>query len=528
MRMAARPSVATPGEQRVWNPSHRGHAGRRRPRGPRQGRMSAPAAAARAVQDALALQRAGRLAEAEAAYERLLARWPALPDSWFNLAVLQRKAGRFEAALASYARALGHGVSKPEEVHLNRGVIYADHLRREDAAEAELAAALALNPNYVPALLNLANLHEDHGNRDAALALYERALALEPASPLALARYAGLKPGADDVLVGRLRQALARPGTAPADRADLGFGLGKVLDAAGAFDAAFAAYTAANRDSRLAAQGRFAPYDRRRQEALIDAVIAMFTPERVAQLAPAAPDPAPPPLFICGMFRSGSTLTEQVLAAHPRVAAGGEIDFLPTLARTTLAPFPAAMARTSPAELARIAAQYRAKLAALFPGAERVTDKRPDNFLYIGLIKCLFPKARIVHTLRAPLDNCLSVFFLHLDPSMAYALDLMDIGHYYAQYRRLMAHWRALFGADILDFDYDAFVRGPRPATQRLLDFCGLEWDEACLAFHNQRNAVKTASVWQVREPLYDRSSGRWRNYAAQVETLREYLSEMP
>jgi tetratricopeptide (TPR) repeat protein len=489
--------------------------------------MTAPAAAARPIQEALALQRAGRLAEAEAAYARLLARWPALPDCWFNLAVVQRKAGRFEAALASYAHALEHGVSKPEEVHLNRGVIYADHLRREDAAEAELAAALALNPDYVPALLNLANLDEDRGNRDAALALYERILALEPASPLALARYAGLKPGADDALVGRLRQALARPGAEAADKASLGFALGKVLDAAGAYDAAFAAYAAANRDSRLSAQGRVQPYDRRRQEALIDAVIAAFTPQLVAQLSPVAPDPAPAPIFICGMFRSGSTLTEQVLAAHARVTAGGEIDFLPTLARTALAPFPAALARSTAAQMAGIAAQYRARLAALFPGAERITDKRPDNFLYIGLIKCLFPQARIVHTVREPLDNCLSVFFLHLDPSMAYALDLRDIGHYYAQYRRLMAHWRRLFGDAILDFDYDAFVRAPRPATQRLLDFCGLEWDEACLAFHKQRNAVKTASVWQVREPLYDRSSGRWRHYAKQVEPLREYLAGM-
>ncbi len=489
--------------------------------------MNTPAA--RAVQEALALQRAGRLAEAEAAYVRLLARWPALPDSWFNLAVVQRKAGRFEAALASYARALDHGVSQPEEVHLNRGVIYADHLRREAAAEAELAAALALNPNYVPALLNLANLHEDRGDRAAALALYERVLALEPASPLALARYASLKPvsGPGDPLVGRLRQALARPGAEAADRASLGFALGKVLDACGAYDGAFAAYDAANRDSRLSAQGRVAPYDRRRQEDLVGRIIATFTAERVAQLAAAPRGMAPPPIFICGMFRSGSTLAEQVLAAHPRVTAGGEIDFLPTLARTALAPFPAATAGITPAQLAQIAAQYRAQLAALFPGAERITDKRPDNFLYIGLIKCLFPEARIVHTLRQPLDNCLSVFFLHLDPSMAYALDLMDIGHYYAQYRRLMAHWRSLFGGDILDFDYDAFVRSPRPATERLLDFCGLEWDEACLAFHKQRNAVKTASVWQVREPLYDRSSGRWRNYARQVAPLRAYLNGM-
>jgi len=109
---------------------------------------------------------------------------------------------------------------------------------------------------------------------------------------------------------------------------------------------------------------------------------------------------------------------------------------------------------------------------------------------------------------------------------MGYALDLGDIAHYYRQYRRLMAHWRSLYGDDILDFDYDDFVREPRPAVERLLDFCGLDWEEGCLSFHRTANAVKTASVWQVREPLYQRSSGRWRNYARQIEPLRAALQE--
>ena len=112
------------------------------------------------------------------------------------------------------------------------------------------------------------------------------------------------------------------------------------------------------------------------------------------------------------------------------------------------------------------------------PDAAVVTDKRPDNFLYVGLIKSLFPDARIVHTTRDPLDNCLSVHFLHLDHAMGYALDLMDTAHYYRQYRRLMAHWKSLYGDDILDFDYDTFVRDPGPAVERLLAFCGLDWEE--------------------------------------------------
>lgn len=488
--------------------------------------MAASGARDAMFREALLLERAGRLAEAQAAYERLLARWPDSPDSWYNLGVLQRKARRFDAALASYQQALDHGVTRPEEVHLNRGVIFADHLRQDDAAERELNAALALNPRYVPALLNLANLHEDRGQRDAAIAVYERILALDPSSFEALARYANIQTvsAPEDPLIGRLRQAIAHPAATPADKASLGFALGKSLDACGVYDAAFEAYVAANRQSRASAGPGYLPYDRQRHEHFIDQLIAAFTARPQVAAPPAS---SVRPIFICGMFRSGSTLTEQVLAAHPRVTPGGEIDVLPALVQTELAPFPAALAKIPPERLAKLAARYLETLAKLFSGAQYVTDKRPDNFLYIGLIKTLFPEAKIVHTTRDPLDNCLSVFFLHLDHGMGYALDLMDTGHYYRQYRRLMAHWKALYGADILDFDYDAFVHEPRPAVEKLLAFCGLEWNESCLSFERAGKAVKTASVWQVREPLYRRSSGRWRNYERQLEALRTYLGDL-
>ncbi|HKQ13350.1 MAG TPA: sulfotransferase, partial [Steroidobacteraceae bacterium] len=435
---------------------------------------------------------------------------------------LQRSAGRFDAALASYQQALERGVSEPEEVHLNRGVIYSDCLRQDEAAERELQAALALNPGYVPALLNLANLREDFGKQADASALYERILALQPRCYVALARYAGLKKIArpDDSLIARLRAAIADPAASAADRAELGFALGKALDSCGAWDAAFAAYTSANRDSRRSA-GPAGAYDRQAHEKFIDALLAGFQPSQTQ----AAPQPqSTRPVFICGMFRSGSTLAEQILSAHSRVAAGGELAFLPSLVRTELAPFPATMAAMTQAQLDALATRYLAMLARPFPQGERVTDKRPDNFLYIGLIKRLFPDARIVHTVRNPLDNCLSIYFLHLDHSMSYALDLADIGHYYVQYRRLMAHWKSLYGADILDLDYDELVRAPRPAMEQLTSFCGLEWEDACLSFEQQANAVKTASVWQVREPLYRRSSGRWHNYAAQLAPLEAYL----
>ncbi len=478
------------------------------------------------LREASWLERAGRLPEAERAYQRLLARWPDLPDSWYNLARLQRMLRHFDAALASYQQALDRNVSRPEEVHLNRGVIYSDCLRRDDAAARELETALALNPVYVPALANLANLKSDLGKRDEALALYQRILAIDPGAYEALARCADLAivAGPDDPMIGRLRHALADPRATAPDRAALGFALGRVLDACGAYAAAFDAYAAANRASRACAPAGAVLYDRRQQELLVDRLIAAF-PRALPKSGP--PTQGVRPIFICGMFRSGSTLTEQVLAGHSQVTAGGEIDFVPELARTTLAPFPERMAQVTSAQLEDLAANYSAGLARLFPGSRNVTDKRPDNFLYVGLIKSLFPDAKIVHTTRDPLDTCLSVHFLHLDHGMGYALDLMDTAHYYRQYRRLMAHWKSLYGADILDFDYDTFVRDPRPAIERLLAFCGLDWEDGCTDFHRVPNAVKTASVWQVREPLYQRSSGRWRHYARQVEPLRAYLGDL-
>jgi tetratricopeptide (TPR) repeat protein len=480
------------------------------------------------LRNAVMLEKADRLAEAEAAYLHLLARWPDLPNTWYNLALLQRRAGRYDAALASYQQALDRGVSQPEEVHLNRGVIYADFLRQDDAAEKELQAALALNPAYVPALLNLANLREDFGKQAEAVALYEKILALDPRCYTALARYTGLQTiaSADDPLIAKLRAAIAAKDTAAADKAELGFALGKALDASGAWSEAFAAYAAANRDSRQSAGPAIPAYDRRAHERFVDELIAAFSYGRQSAAKTAA---SARPLFICGMFRSGSTLTEQILAAHSRVTAGGEIAFLPSLVRTELAPFPATMSTVTQPQLEALAARYQQLLARLFPQAEHVTDKRPDNFLYIGLIKSLFPNARIVHTQRNALDNCLSIYFLHLDHGMSYAMDLMDIGHYYVQYRRLMSHWRSLYDADILDVDYDALVREPRPVLQSLLTFCGLEWEEGCMSFQQSSGAVKTASVWQVRQPLYLRSSGRSRNYAAQLVALRDYLRrELP
>jgi hypothetical protein len=354
---------------------------------------------------------------------------------------------------------------------------------------------------------------------------------LAPEDPQVLARYAALKSFStlDDPLIDRLRRTLERPGITAADHASVQFALGRALDACGAYDAAFVAYRAANRHSRESAGPGFRDYDLKFEEQFVDRLIAAFpSGTRVGAPRMFSPRTAPPqPIFVCGMFRSGSTLMEQLLGGHLQVMAGGELDFLPRAVRTRLAPFPESMAGVSPLLLETLAAEYLEMLHDIFPEAGYVTDKRPDNYLYIGLIKMLFPDAKIVHTTRDALDNCLSIYFLHLDQGMNYALDLMDIGHHYLLYLRLMAHWKALFGADILDLSYDALVAEPKPVIERLLEFLGLEWDERCLSVPSAGRAVKTASVWQAREPLYQRSSGRSRHYERQLSALRDYFSHL-
>jgi tetratricopeptide (TPR) repeat protein len=463
---------------------------------------------------------AGRVAEAIDAHLQLLAVRPDLPDSWYNLAYLQRCDRRFEEALVSYGEALARGVSGAEEVHLNRAVILSEHLERGEEAEAELQAGLRLNPRFLTGWLNLGNLYEDWGDPARARAAYERALEIAPSNGRALARRTMI-----DIFTGtlgnasaQLRAALASPGISMEDAAELGFALGNALDAVCAYDQAFAAVAEANRASRQSA-----PVDRRydpgKQEALVDALIAM-TPPSIADVAPPA---APAPLFICGMFRSGSTLAEQILARHSRIIAGGELEFIPAMVRSRLQPYPQALAGASNALLVELRQSYLAELRAIHPSANLVTDKRVDNFLHIGLIKSIFPDARIVHTARHPLDNILSIYFLHFADGVGYGASLEDAAHYFGQYRRLMAHWQTRYPDDIFDLSYDLLVTDPEQAIHTLLGFLGLP-PEPLMNQASATKSVRTPSAWQVREPLHTRSSGRWRNYEAQLAGVRRQL----
>lgn len=491
--------------------------------------MTSPAQLAQAH----ALNRAGRWAEARQAYEALLQVDPEQPELWFELAVLQRRNAEHAQALHSYERALQTGISDAHEVHLNRAVILTDGLHDHAGAERELLAALDLKPDYAAARLNLGNLREEQGRRDDALAHYHQVLAHDQRGERpgdlaceALARILGLpESGADraDDLAAAIAAFEGDLERDPAVRANLAFAIARQHERELDFEAAFGWFERAN-----ACAAQTAPaYVPARMEALVGQLL--LTPPRPTA-ADRVDDRGLQPLFICGMYRSGSTLLERILQSHPAIHAGGELTDLARLAAGMRPPFPLGLAELRADTAAQVAERYRQRLRALVPAGSLdtvrfVSDKRPDNYLLLDLIKALFPAARIIHTVRHPLDTGLSIYQQHLSPrSAAYSTDLQSIGHYYGQYRRVMARHRQAYAADLLDVDYDQLVREPEAEVRRVLDFLGLPWEPECLQFHRQGGVVKTASYWQVREPLHDRSSGRWKAYARPLSLLRESL----
>lgn len=471
----------------------------------------------------------GLFQEAVLRYREALQVFPQATDAWFNLGYALRRQGAYRDALDAYAEALKRGGRNAEQIHLNRAVIFTDFLLDDAAAEHELQSALAVSPRFEPARLNLGNLYEERGLREQAADCYRSLTAAGSGSPYsleALARLVHLHPPtspADQILLDLRNAAENRKDIDDVLRANLFFALGQALDHLGHYADAFRAYSAAKSWSH-----RRLPYDPIKTEKEVDALVDCF-PGVMSDLRSHG-ESGFQPLFICGMFRSGSTLLEQVLCGHPAVAAGGELDLLPRIAHR-LSPFPFAASTINEPAASRLASEYIAGLKERVRtdehGTRFVTDKRPDNYRLIGLIKRMFPAARIVHTVRHPFDNALSVFTQHLNPrQFPYAGSLAGIGHNFVQYRRLMAHWKRLYPEDIYDFDYDAFVAAPEGTLRGLLDFLDLPWHHDCLQFQQRENTVRTASYWQVRQPLHAKSSGRWHNYLPELEPLLAFFRQ--
>lgn len=270
------------------------------------------------------------------------------------------------------------------------------------------------------------------------------------------------------------------------------------------------------------------PFSQSRAVKEFAALKEAFTPEVFKQHSCRA-SPSSVPVFIVGMPRSGTTLTEQIIASHPDAAGAGELKAFADLLNLH-ATIDADMGRVtlpSDAGAGRIVEGYLAALTEEREDALRVTDKMPFNFLNLGMIQLLFPNATIIHCRRDPMDICLSCFCQNFTDGMAFSLRLETLGFYYRLYDDLMRHWRAVLPNPILEVDYERVTGQPEEVIRQIIDFCGLPWDDSCLAPHETRRQVNTASIWQVRQPIYRSSVAKWKKYERHLGPLKAALGDL-
>ena len=392
-------------------------------------------------------------------------------------------------------------------------------LGRVDDAAASVRRSLAIRPDAADSVALLGSLAIDRGRFDEAETLLNKALALSPGLPEALTGLTAVRKmtAADGAWRDAAERTLAR-GLPVAHAIGLHHALGKYCDDVGDFDAAFEYH---RRGHALARRSR-PPYDRAATTARVTRTLEVFDRPALEALRQAGL-PSERPAFVFGMPRSGTTLAEQILASHPRVHGAGEVLFWQ---------FAADAERASPpdqrmATIGALGHQYLASLEGLPAEAVRVIDKLPSNFKNLGLIHAALPAARFIHLERHPLDTCLSIYFQGFTAAHAYATDLTDLAHYYCEYRRLMAHWRATLPPHLLlEVPYESLVDDPEHWGRRMLAHLGLPWDPRCLEFHLTDRPVLTASSWQVRQPIGKGSIGRWRHYERYLEPLREALGD--
>jgi tetratricopeptide (TPR) repeat protein len=395
-----------------------------------------------------------------------------------------------------------------------------------ERAQGCFEQALRLDPTLVDAALGLAGVFEDLGDRGKAADIYRDQLQRAPEAADCLAGLLAVAEGASlDEAVGLARTRLQT--AADRDAALIGYALGKALARLGKHDAAFEAWTKANA-ARTNVAGRF---DRGHFDRRIDRLIEIFSAAFFAERRGWGEESALP-VFVVGLPRSGTTLTEQILAGHPRVFAAGELDVLTDMATGTPdrlgrpdPPWPETAPQLTREIVSVIARDHRARLRALAPTDVRyVVDKQPLNFWHLGLVALTFPHARVVHCRRDLRDNGLSIYAENFTPEQRWSTDLSDIAHYWRGYRRLMEHWSRVSGLEILNVDYEDTVADLEGQARQLTQFLGLPWDDAVLSFHESARAVQTPSRWQVRRPLYASSVGRWRHYERQLAPLRQAL----
>jgi len=480
------------------------------------------------------LARSGRPADAANALRQGLERTGSDPRLERLLGQLEADLGRTGAALDIYERLCA---AAPDDVDLaaERASVRLNHGDVEQAI-AEFDEVLARAPGHPRAIAGRAQALESAGRFEDSAAALEPALpgggggattaTVDPQIAIAFARLARRLDRVDEA-VALIEPIVSETSNAAPLRSQAAMALGTLEEHRGNYDAAWSAWATGN----ALLEGR---YDRDIAAKAADEIIEAFSAERIASMARADNDDELP-VYIVGMPRSGTTLVEQIIAAHPDAVAGGErhdlrevgsrLSGLATEEQPGLA---GALARLDQETADRLASDYLGLLHDVAgPDAKRFTDKNPFNYMQLGVISRLVPKARVIHCVRDPLDTCLSCFATRLGAKNAYATDLDRIGELYKAYRRLMDHWTATLDLAIHEVVYEDLVRDPETGTRALLDFLGLDFDERCLRFHEVDRVVMTASMDQVRRPVYESSIGRHAHFAEQLAGLRTALGDL-
>ena len=471
-------------------------------------------------------RRLGRLDDAIRAGEASCKLAPGDIDAHYNLGLAYTDAKNYPHAIQSYRRALklnpNHGLS------WNNLGSALEQQGDKDAAQESYAKAIALNPEHAEAQNNLGAIFSERGNLDEARACFQAAIECKPDFVEAHYNLSAFKTYTkEDPHLAHLKAVFSGQTnlTIPA-RIRYNFALGKALDDTGDYDAAFAAYSEGNR-----LQHAILPMDERRADAMLEQIISVFD-ESFFEARKNWQGSDKSPVFIVGMPRSGTTLLEQILCSHPSVYGAGElVELSEVISAKTCAtadkPFTACVHILSETDMRKIGDEYIKRVWKLSPESQYITDKMPANFFYLGLIHLALPNAKIIHAMRDPMDSCFSCFSRLFNDTMEFAYDQGTLGRYYVRYMKLMQHWhKVLPKCRILDLPYEQMIADTEGQARKILEFVGLPWDENCLNFHQNKRLVKTASVAQVRKPIYKTSVARWKHFALHLRPLLELVKD--
>lgn len=469
-----------------------------------------------------------RLDEAEAAFRLVMALSPDHAMALNNLGAILMKTGRKQEAVSVIKQSLA--IAPDNALAYNNIAIIYGELQQYDEAMASFNKAIALKPDLAAAFSGRGLLSMEKGARDEAERDLNAAIRADPHLAEAYFNLSLLDtPQAEAPWVKQMESVYPRrDALSAAQRCYLEFAMGKVLESLGRYDEAFAAYRTGNELFY-----RESAFDEAADEHWFTDTMARFTAGLFAQPADAAGAVAADqrvPVFIVGMARSGTTLIEQILASHPDLYGAGELTVFDEVVQGVQLPPP-----DSPdweplrPQLRALGQAYLDRVWAFSPNSRYISDKLPGNFRHLGLLHLMLPNAKIVHCLRDPMDACVSCYTMHFRVGHEYAYDLGTLGRYHLRYRRLMEHWqRVLPPGTILDLRYEDMIDNPEREARRLMAYMGLPWDPACLRFYENKRAVSTASLTQVRKQIYSSSQGRWRRFEKQLSPLLEILGQAP